>query len=121
MQRSTGVPSRRRNTIDRIFAATSSFNWQSAALTVPCSQSSRRSPLRFVEEKSDDGSCGTMHCMVRPEDNERVAVIGLLSSASCLFVTAYHRTPCNRGAAADFSFDDCYLPSMNPDLQLSEA
>ena len=51
-----------------------------------------------------------------------VAVVGLLSWAlRLLFVTAYHRTPCTRQAAADFSFDDCYLPSLNPDLELSQA
>ena len=36
-------------------------------------------------------------------------------------VTSYHRYPCTRQAAADFSFDDCYLPQMNADLALSEA
>jgi len=45
----------------------------------------------------------------------------LLSAVLCRFVTAYHRTPCTRRAAADFSFDDCYLPSVNPNIALSQA
>jgi hypothetical protein len=35
--------------------------------------------------------------------------------------SAYHRSPCTRQAAADFSFDDCYLPAMSDSLALEEA
>jgi hypothetical protein len=36
-------------------------------------------------------------------------------------VFAYHLSPCTRQASVDFSFEDCYLPSMKPDLSLSRA
>ena len=36
-------------------------------------------------------------------------------------VSAYHYKPCTRQAAAQFSLDDCYLPSMNPALPLAQA
>lgn len=45
----------------------------------------------------------------------------LVSLLGATVVTAYHRHPCLRQTAADFSFDDCFLPSMNPALELSEA
>ena len=35
--------------------------------------------------------------------------------------SAYHRNPCSRQAAAQFSFDDCFLPALNPNLALAEA
>ena len=47
----------------------------------------------------------------------------LFCLCSVLFavVGAYHRKPCTRQAAAQFSFDDCYLPAMNPALALADA
>jgi hypothetical protein len=40
---------------------------------------------------------------------------------SPITTSAYHRTPCTRAAAADFSFDDCYLPAMSDSLTLEDA
>ena len=36
-------------------------------------------------------------------------------------VLAYHRIPCSRHSASDFSFPACYLPNQPDDLYLSEA
>ncbi|KAL7578094.1 hypothetical protein ACA910_015027 [Epithemia clementina (nom. ined.)] len=36
-------------------------------------------------------------------------------------VQAYHRQPCSRHVASDFSFPDCYLPSQPDELLLSSA
>jgi hypothetical protein len=48
----------------------------------------------------------------------RTAVLWSICPLICY---GYERQPCTRSVAAQFTFPDCYLPAMNPNLLLSEA